>query len=102
MVRRELGGLPKEQRDEFFEEYRRKRKLMWLAYLLWIPGLHYAYFRRWGLLILFILTAGGFLIWWLIDAYRVHGIVRNHNKDAAVEALANLRRVAADMPRRPP
>ena len=39
MVRRELGGLPKEQRDEFFEEYRRKRKLMWLAYLLWIPGL---------------------------------------------------------------
>src|SRR5579884_4011680 len=88
MVRNELGKLPAHRQEEFVEEYRRKAKSAGPAYLLWLLlGWHYIYLRKWGIQFLFWLTLGGFFIWWIVDLFRIPGMVRDYNKDVAVDVL---------------
>lgn len=95
MVRNELVKLPAQKQEEFVEEYRRKAKSVGIAYILWLfLGLHYVYLRKWGIQILFWLTSGGLFIWWLIDAFRIPGIIRDYNKDVAVDILRNLKAIS--------
>lgn len=95
MVRNELVKLSAQKQEEFVEEYKRKSKSSGVAYILWLLlGWHYVYFRKWGIQILFWLTAGGFFIWWLIDLFRIPGMVRDYNKDVAVDVLRNLKAVS--------
>jgi len=93
MVRNEVSSLAAERQEEFVEEYRRKAKSGGMALFLWIFGLHYAYIGKWGIFLLFLFTMGGFFIWWLIDIFRVVGMVRNHNKDVAVDVLRNMKTI---------
>ena len=93
MVRNELSSLPPFSQEAFVEEYRRKSKSAGLSFLLWFVGFHYAYVGRWGLQILFWITFGGFMMWWLIDLFRVAGIISDYNKDVAVDVLRNLKAV---------
>lgn len=96
MVRNELAKLPAQRQEEFLEEYRRKAKSVGAAYLLWLLlGWHYIYLRKWGIQFLFWLTAGGVLIWWLVDLFRIPGMVRDFNRDVAVDVLRNLKAVAS-------
>ena len=95
MVRNELVKLPAQKQEEFVEEYRRKAKSVGIAYLLWLLlGWHYVYLRKWGIQILFWLTAGGLFTWWLIDAFRIPGMIRDYNKDVAVDVLRNLKAIS--------
>lgn len=93
MVRHEVSNLTPQSQEAFIEEYRRKAKSSIVAYLLWLlfPGFHYAYVGKWGLLVLFWVTFGGFLLWWLADAFRIPGVVNDYNKDIAVVTLRNLK-----------
>jgi len=51
-----------------------------IAYALFIClGAHYAYVNKWGMQILFWLTFGGFGIWWLIDLFRIPGMIYDFN-----------------------
>lgn len=51
------------------------------AYLFYILfGCHYLYMGKVGIQILFWITGGGFLIWLVIDLFRIPTIVENHNK----------------------
>lgn len=51
-----------------------------VAYLLFIfIGAHYAYVNKWGTQILFWITFGGLGIWWLIDIFRIPGMVHRFN-----------------------
>jgi len=51
-----------------------------IAYiLLFFAGAHYAYLGRWGTQIFFWLTFGGLGIWWLIDVFRLPGLVDYYN-----------------------
>ena len=93
MVRNEVSSLAPERQEEFVEEYRRKAKSGGMALFLWFLGLHYAYVGKWGLFLLFLFTMGGFFIWWFIDIFRVVGMVRNHNKDVAVDVLRNMKTI---------
>jgi hypothetical protein len=96
MVRNELGKLPAYKQEEFTEEYRRKAKSKTPAYLLWLfLGFHYAYQGKWGIQILFWLTGGGLGVWWLVDLFRIGGMVGQFNKDVAVEVLRNMKAVSA-------
>lgn len=91
MVRNELDKLPAQRQEEFVEEYRRKAKSSGPAYLLWaLVGGHYLYLGKWGIQVLFWLTLGGLLIWWLADLLRIPGMIRDFNKDVAVDVLKNL------------
>jgi hypothetical protein len=56
-----------------------------IAYLTWFFGLHYLYLGRWGTWILFVLSctiAVGFL-WWVIDLFRIPGLVAQANMKSA-------------------
>lgn len=50
------------------------------AYLMWfVLGSHYAYLGKFGLQILFWMTAGGVGIWAFIDLFRMPQMVSDHN-----------------------
>jgi hypothetical protein len=67
--------------------------------LLWFfLGWHYAYLRKWGVQFLFWVSAGGFLMWWLVDLFRVASMVRDYNKGVAIEVLRDLRAVSHQSP----
>lgn len=92
MVRHEVANLTPQSQEAFIEEYRRKAKSSGVAYLLWFfLGFHYAYVGKWGMLVLFWVTFGGFFIWWLVDAFRIPGVINDYNKDVAVDTLRNLK-----------
>ena len=61
-----------------------------LAYVCWvILGCHYAYLGRWGMQVLFWITAGGLGVWAFIDLFRIPGLVRRYNWGVAQD-LAEL------------
>jgi TM2 domain-containing membrane protein YozV len=94
MVKSELAKLSPQKQSEFLHEFERKAKSTGLAYLcLILFGIHYAYLGRWGIQIIFWITCGGFLLWWLIDLFRVGGLIRDKNQDIAVDAMRNLKSI---------
>lgn len=96
MVRNELIKLSPQKQEEYLEEYERKKKSMGMAYVAWFfLGWHYAYLGKWGWQIFFSLTLGGLVVWWLISAALIPGMVHNYNKDKAVDVMRNLKAVSA-------
>ena len=91
MVTNQLRDLGDERHAEFLEEYKRRCKRIWLAYLLF--GFHYAYVGKWGIQVLYWFTFGGGFIWTLIDLFRIPSIVRGYNHDVAIAVLKDLRSV---------
>jgi TM2 domain len=82
-------------RKSFHRDYARRRKSLAVAYLAWLLlGWHYLYLGRIGLQLAFWLTAGGFVVWWLIDLFRLPGVVGRHNEDLARELVAQYRAMA--------
>lgn len=96
MVKNELAKMPAQKQDEFVEEFNRKKKSLGIAYLflLIVLAMHYGYLKKWGLQIVFWLTGGGFFIWWLIDIFRLPGLVKNYNKDVAMDTMRNLKSIS--------
>lgn len=93
MVKSELAKLSPQKQTEFLHEFGRKAKSTGVGLLLAIIGLHYAYLGKWGMQIIFWLTGGGFFIWWLVDLFRVSGLIRDRNQDVAVDAMRNLKSI---------
>jgi len=96
MVRNELAKMPAIKQEEYIEEYKRNIKSLGIAYLFmfFILGMHYGYIKKWGLQFVFWLTGGGFIIWFLIDIFRLPSIIRDYNKDKAIETMRNLKATA--------
>ena len=95
MVRNELTKLSAQKQEEFLEEYERKAKSIGWAYALWFLGLHYAYLRDWGMLLLYWLTCGGLFLWAMADLMRIPHLVTDHNKDLATDVLRDLKALSA-------
>jgi pSer/pThr/pTyr-binding forkhead associated (FHA) protein len=93
LVRNELATLPEQWQHEFTEEYTRNKKSLGFAYLFLIIVFwaHYGYLKKWGLQVLFWITAGGAGIWWLIDIFRLPGLVKNYNTELAIHVMRNLK-----------
>lgn len=95
MVRSELATLSAAKQQEFVEEFTRKSKSVGVAYVLWLLlGWHYAYLGKWGIQFLYWVTVGGLFVWAFIDLFRIPGLVRDFNKDVAVDVLRNQRAIA--------
>ena len=94
VVREGLNELPASRQEQFVEEYRRKQKSIGITYLLWfVVGFHYVYLGKWGLTLLMWLTffvMVGFF-WWLIDIFRIPGMVRSQNMDTATDVFRSLK-----------
>jgi hypothetical protein len=93
-------------------DYRPKRRpLAWLFWALfgWAGG-HRFYLERPGTGLLMLLTGGGFLIWWVTDAFLLKGMLRAHAEEQDRRRRAGLPPVelafmpplAADVLREPP
>ncbi len=98
MVRNELAQMPAQSQDEFVEEYERRKKGLGMAYLCSLLYCHYAYVGRAGMtgimwLVALVTLGIGALIWWVVDLFRMPGIVGNHNSDMAVDVLRNFKAI---------
>jgi hypothetical protein len=85
---RKLGPV---HQESFVREFRRRAKKMSLAYLWWVLlGSHYAYMGKWPTQFLFWVTSGGLLVWWLVDAFRIPGLVRDLNSTIAQDLVRDI------------
>lgn len=92
--------------------YRRKRRLV--AWAFWVAlgwlGAHRFYLERPGTGLLMMVTGGGALVWWVVDAWKIGRMVDDHNaeqerRERADEPpleLAFMPRRAADVLDQPP
>lgn len=92
MVKEGLKKLNKEQQKSFYKLYTSRRKTKRMGYISGlILGWHYLYMGKVGMQIVFWLTGGGLLIWWIIDMLRMPMIISKHNNDVAVETLKDTK-----------
>jgi TM2 domain-containing membrane protein YozV len=83
-VQSAFASLDPQAQKAFRREYSTGSKSTLVAYLFWILiGFHYLYLGRIGTQFAFWFTAGGFVIWWIIDFFRIPGLVRSQNHDRA-------------------
>lgn len=91
IVENRLDEMDSFHRRAFMDEYNRRRKSVFVGYILLIPlGWHYAYVKKWGVQILCLFTLWGFLLWWIIDWFRLPSIISRYNKDLAVKILTEM------------
>ncbi|MCP9199132.1 TM2 domain-containing protein [Gramella sp. GC03-9] len=88
LVQKKLDGLKPEYQKQYINEYRTKKKSVGTAYLLLIVlGWHYAYLKKWGIQVLCWITFWGFLIWWVIDLFRIPKLVKEYNEELALKII---------------
>ncbi|MBE4950722.1 TM2 domain-containing protein [Chryseobacterium culicis] len=91
LIQKKFRALNSEQQKIFISEFERRKKSVGISYLLWLLlGWHYAYLKKWGWLILYIFTVGGFFIWVIIDLFRIPKMVEQYNNDLALEILRDI------------
>lgn len=89
-VREQLAYLTPDQQRAFLWRYRAQAKSQLVA-LAFLPlGWHYLYLRKRGLQVLFWLTLGGFAAWWVLDFFRIRGLVRDYNRRVAMHVMRAL------------
>jgi hypothetical protein len=90
-------SIPREILDDLYE-YPRKRTA--LAFVLWgvlgVFGAHRIYLNRTWTGILMLLTGGGALLWWVIDAFLIKGMVRDYNARQTQREQLRIPPVALD------
>ncbi len=93
MVKSEVVKLTPNQQQAFVEEYKRKSKSVGWGYffLLICLGMPYGYLGRWGLQVVYWLTGAGCLIWCIVLIFTLPGLVKDYNKDIAIEAMRNVK-----------
>ncbi len=93
MVKAEMVKLTPTQQQSFVEEYKRKKKSVGWAYffLLICLGMPYGYLGKWGLQVVYWLTGAGVLIWCIVLIFMLPGMVKNYNKDIAIETMRNIK-----------
>ena len=89
-VREQLAYLTPDQQRAFLWRYRAQAKSQVVA-LAFLPlGWHYLYLRKRGLQVLFWLTLGGLAAWWVLDVFRIRGLVRDYNRRVAMHVMRAL------------
>lgn len=91
LIQKKFRELNSDQQRIFIDEFEKRKKSVGISYLLWFfMGWHYAYLNKWGWLILYILTLGGFFIWAVIDLFRIPTLVARYNNDLALGILRDI------------
>jgi hypothetical protein len=89
-VREQLAYLTPDQQRAFLWRYRAQAKSPVVA-LAFLPlGWHYLYLRKRGLQVLFWITLGGLAAWWVLDIFRIRGLVRDYNRRVAMHVMRAL------------
>lgn len=92
LIQKAYSQLSNDDRMLFESTYKRKAKSTGAAYALWFFfGWHYAYMGQWGTQFLYWFTAAGLGIWGIADLFRLGGLINEHNKDVALNALQQVK-----------
>ncbi len=87
-VQAALAKMNNYEQSMFVEEYKRRKKSIGFAYFLWIIfGLHYGYVHKWGVQLCFWISLGGVFLWWIISLFIIPKMVRDYNRDIAVDVM---------------
>ena len=90
-VRDRVAALPEQRQHEFVGAYNRQARSTATAYFLCLlVGAHYAYVGRRGIQIVFWVTLGGLLIWWVVDLFRIPAMIRRYNEEVATNIMRRL------------
>lgn len=87
-VRNEFLVSSSSKQELFVKLYLKESHSLLLTYLFVIPAIlsfHYGALNNWSKQILFWITGGGLLIWWLIDIVRLPAIVQERNNTIAYQ-----------------
>lgn len=95
-VKNALSQMPFAQQAVFEDEFKHKMKSkgLFIALAIIFP-IHHFLLGKAGLGLLYWLTGGGLGIWWLIDIFRVSGMVREHNEDVAKALVRDMKIMSA-------
>ena len=91
----QLGKISPDKQHKFKEIYDTRKRSLRLAFicLLFFPSTHYAFMGKWQMQLLFWLTLGGFLVWWIVDLIRLTKLVKECNFDFQHSILRDLNSV---------
>lgn len=67
-------------------------------YVFWLLTIHYFVMGQPGRNLLFWATAfifGIILIWWIVDAIRMPKLIRDYNRDLAIDTMRNMKAIWA-------
>jgi hypothetical protein len=83
-----VDGLPVEAQKDFNRDYRKGEKSILVAYIAWLLlGCHYLYLGRVGVQFAFWFTLGFLIVGWVVDFFRIPGMVNRKNDDLACELV---------------
>lgn len=92
MVKTSLAKLSVEHQSQFVEEFKRKRKSYGVMQVLAIVfPIQLFLLGKVGLGIVFIITGGGALIWWVIEIIMTHKRVNDYNNDIATQIMRDMK-----------
>ena len=95
-VKDALGKLNPAQQKAYKRDYSRRRKSTLVAYIAWLVfGWHYLYMGRVGMQFAFWCTGGFLVVGYLIDFFRVPGMVARQNEDLARGLMAQHKMMAS-------
>ena len=95
-VKAALGKLNPAQQKAYKRDYRRRCKSTLVAYIAWLMlGWHYLYMGKVGMQFAFWCTGGFLVVGYLIDFFRVPGMVSLRNEDLARELMAQHKLMAS-------
>ena len=91
-VLRKLETMDELTQEAFVSEFRKKKKSSTMASILMLalPCFHYFYLGKVWLNLLFWATMGGFGLWWVMDVFRLGGMVREYNKSVDISVLKEI------------
>lgn len=87
----ELAKLPEDKQSEVVRMFMGRKKDKSIGLVTAILGVHYFYLQKWALALLFLISCGGFLIWWFIDLFRVGKMIEAENDKILLDSIASMR-----------
>lgn len=94
-VRAELATMPSVKQHAFIHDFQKRSKSLPMAYLCSLIYCHYILLGRWamsGFMLASLFTAATLgTIWWLIDLVRMPGLVRDYNRQLALDVLRSVK-----------
>lgn len=91
-----MQHLTPEQKNYVISTLPSRQKEKSTAYILWILfGVYYFYLNKPVKNILLWITSACFIgvIWWFVDLFRISGMVKDYNREAARKVVAEARRM---------
>lgn len=87
----EFSKLPEEKKGQVVNYFMDKKKSVGMAYLLWLFSCHYIYLGSIPKFLLYVFTACGLFIWFIVDGFRMKKLVIVENDKIMLDCIAQSR-----------